>query len=446
MGTGQRFSLSSLGGVYPFCLLLSVSFPEDADFFVYFAKGVNAVTQAISYCAGRDLLLEVTRPLDTEAIPLKDCADRILGRDLVAGENVPPFDRSPYDGYAFCAADSADASPEHPVTLRILEEIPAGGVPHFSVTKGCAVKILTGAPIPPGADAVTMLERTKFTPDSVTLLAPSRPGSNIVRAGEDVRKGQLLAKAGTPIDPGLMGVLAAQNVPRPTVYRVPRIGILSTGDELLEVGDAPRDGGIYNANQYMLISLLTRLGCRPILLGTAPDRTEDICQGILEGLARCDGLILTGGVSAGDYDLTPAAMELAGARLLFRGVDLKPGMACAYGIRDGKLICGLSGNPASSMTNFCAVAAPALKKLCGRRDFLPSLFPVRLAEGFAKSSRATRLLRGRLDISGGEVRLCPSGAQGNVVLSSTIGCNAMAIVPPGSGPVPAGTVLQAFLI
>ena len=400
----------------------------------------------ISYLDAQNMLVELTKPVNTESIPLKACSGRILGQDLIAKENVPPFDRSPYDGYAFRSADTVAASAECPVTLKVLEEIPAGGISHFPVTEGCAVKILTGAPIPEGADAVTMFERTNFTADTVSLYESYKSGSNIVRTGEDVRQGQVLAEAGTPIDPGLLGTLASQNIPEPVVYRVPKVGIISTGSELLDVGDDPQDGKIYNSNQYMLVSLLTQLGCEPIILGSAVDQVDVICQHILEGLDRCNALILTGGVSVGDYDLTPAAMERASAEILFRGVDLKPGMACAYGIKDSKLICALSGNPASSMTNFHAIAAPALKKLCGHANFLPNTFPVKLANGFPKKSRATRLLRGRLDLSGGEARMVVPREQGNVVLSSTIGCDLMAVIPAGSGPIPAEAVLQAFLI
>lgn len=399
-----------------------------------------------SFADARDMLLGRVHPVDTQPLPLAQCAGRILGEDLIARENVPAFHRSPYDGYAFRSGDTAAASREHPVTLRVLEEIPAGGISHVPVTAGCAVKILTGAPIPEGADAVTMFEKTKFTADSVTLFAPVAPGSNIVRAGEDVEKGQVLARAGTLIDPGLMGTLASQNIPEPLVYRPLQVGILSTGSELLDVGEPEVAGKIYNSNQYTFLSLLARMGFQPLLLPSVPDRTEDICKGILEGLSRCDALILTGGVSVGDYDLTPAAMEMAGAELLFRGVTLKPGMACAYGIREGKLLCGLSGNPASAMTNFLAVAAPALKRMAGQADFLPKAFPVKLANDFPKKSKLPRLLRGKLDISTGEVRMIVPAGQGNAVLSSAIGCDVMALVPGGSGPVPAGTVLEAFQI
>lgn len=403
------------------------------------------MSQLICYTDARNMLLNLATPVTTEQVPLPQCSGRILGQDLIAKENVPPFDRSPYDGYAFRSADTTGASREHPVTLRILEEIPAGGVSHYPVTEGCAVKILTGAPIPPGADAVVMFEKTQHTEQTVTLFEESASGSNIIYTGEDIQAGQVLAQSGTMIDPGLMGSLAAQNVSSPTVFRIPKVGILSTGSELLEVGAPHEPGKIYNSNQYMLSAALTQLGCEPVILGSAVDQTEQIAACLLQGLAQCDALILTGGVSVGDYDLTPAAMEMAGVKILFRGVDLKPGMACAYGVKDGKLVCGLSGNPASSLTNFYAVACPALKKLCGYRDYLPAEFSVKLAQGFPKKSKETRLLRGQLNLRGGEVWLQIPKEQGNVILSSTIGCNVMAIVPAGSGPVPAGSVLTAFM-
>lgn len=404
------------------------------------------MSNLISYSDARDLLLRLTKPIETERLPLSQIPGRILAQDIAAKENVPPFDRSPYDGYAFRAADTAQASPEHPVTLKILEEIPAGSVSHYPVTEGCAVKILTGAPIPEGADTVLKFESTKFTKDTVTIFTPCRSGDNIVRTGEDVQVGTILAKPGMPIDPGLIGTLASQNIPMPTVYRVPKIGILSTGSELLEVGSESQPGKIYDSNRYMLATAVHRMGCTPVMLGHAVDSAEEICALIQQGLTDCDLLLLTGGVSVGDYDLTPAAMELAGVELLFRGVALKPGMACAYGIKDGKLVCGLSGNPASSLTNFYAIAAPAIRKFCGWRDFMPLEIPVTLVEGFKKKSPSTRILRGRLDLSDGTARMHISGSQGNVVLSSTIGCDVMAIIPAGSSPLPAGSKLTAFFL
>lgn len=400
----------------------------------------------LDFVAARDILLTHVSPVHTEALTLSDCIGRILANDLCALENVPPFDRSPYDGYAFRAADVEHASSETPVTLQILEEVPAGAVPTKTVTEMTATKILTGAPIPDGADVVIPYELTKLTEKTVTIFAPVKSGSNIVRIGEDIKKGQVLADTGMEIDTGLTGTLASQGISYPEVYRRPLVGIISTGNEVIEIDEPLAAGKIRNSNRYTLAAALEHIGCNAFYLGIAGDSPSAIAALINEGLEKCDALLLTGGVSVGDYDFTPEAMEIAGVNILTHGVNLKPGMACAHGVKDGKLVCGLSGNPASSLTNFYAIVQPALKKLCGRQDCIPVEFTVTLKNEFKKKSPATRLLRGKLDLSDGNVTLvCPKD-QGNVVLSSTIGCNAMAIVPAGSGPLPAGTKLKGFII
>lgn len=404
------------------------------------------MSKFISHTEGRSRMLARVCPVDTEEVPLSRLSGRILAQDITARESIPPFDRSPYDGYAFRAADTAQASPETPVTLRILEEIPAGSVSHYPVTEGCAVKVLTGAPIPEGADAVTKFERTEFTSRTVTIFEPCKSGSNIVRAGEDVRAGEPLAMTGTVVDAGLLGTLASQNIPAAPVYRIPKIGIISTGSELVEVGSPRIPGKIYDSNRYMLCAAVRKLGMEPVLIGQAADNVADILACIRQGLAQCDGLLLTGGVSVGDYDLTPDAMEQAEVELLFRGVDMKPGMACAYGIWKGKPVCALSGNPASAITNFHVIAAPVLRKLSGQAECIPQEISVKLANGFRKKSPGTRFLRGILDLSEGTVRMRVPSEQGNVVLSSAIGCNVMAIIPAGSEPVAEGTELKGFLI
>ncbi len=304
-----------------------------------------------------DLLLSQVSAVGMEQVSLSECGGRVLAQDLIAQENVPTFDRSPYDGYAVCAADTAFAAKEHPVTLRVLEEVPAGAVPTQA-----------------------------------------------------------------------------------------KVALLSTGSELVEADAAPGAGKIRNSNRYMLEAALKQIGCEPVYLGIAGDSVADISARLNEGLAECDALVTTGGVSVGDYDLTPAAMERCGAETLFRGVDMKPGMACAYGVKEGKLICGLSGNPASALTNFYAVALPVLKKLTGRNTYLAQEIQIRLSNGFSKKSPKTRFLRGKLELKDGAVCMQLPKDQGNVVLSSTIGCDVMAVVPAGSGPLEAGTVLKGFLL
>lgn len=395
----------------------------------------------------RQLLLDAVVPVGTERISLGDCTGRVLAQDVVAQENIPSFDRSPYDGYAFCAADAVNASKETPVVLRILEEVPAGTVPAAAVTKGTAVKILTGAPIPKGADAVVPYEQTAFTGESVTLFSPAKSGQNVVRAGEDVKKGDLLARKGSEIDAGLAGVLASQGIVMPEVCRMPKIGILSTGRELVEAETAVLERGmIRDSNRLMMMIALKELGCECVDLGIAQDSAEEIGAALRRGLDVCDAIVSTGGVSVGDYDLMPDALKLVGGKLLFRGVEMKPGMACAYAVCEGKLICGLSGNPASAFTNFHVIAVPALRKLMGRREFLHRNIRLRLTEGFGKNSPVSRFLRGKLELEDGMTRMSIQKEQGNVVLSSTVGCDVMAVIPAGSGPVPAEAELDGFLL
>jgi molybdopterin molybdotransferase len=226
------------------------------------------------------------------------------------------------------------------------------------------------------------------------------------------------------------------------------VGLLSTGSELLEVGEASVPGRIYNSNRYTFAAELSRMGFDVRWLGTAPDSVDEIRALLEEGLRTCDAVLSTGGVSVGDYDVTAKAMEEAGAGILFRGVSMKPGMACAYGVREGKLVCGLSGNPASSLINFHVIAAPAFRRIAGwaADRTLPSPFPVALAEGFGKPSPLPRFLRGRLDLSDGGTRMRLSPDQGNIVLSSSIGMDMIALVPAGSGRLEAGTMLEGFLI
>ena len=404
------------------------------------------MNSTIEFTQARDLLLELVTPVETEQIGLTDCAGRVLAKDLVAQENIPPFDRSPYDGYALRAEDIRCATRETPVTLDIVEEITAGAVPSRPVVAGTAAKILTGAPIPQGADCVCMFERTQFTKETVTLFAPLASGENVVRAGEDVRAGTVLARCGALIDAGIAGTLAAQGQAMVKVFRKPRIGLISTGDEVVEA-DAPlQPGKIHNANRHVLEVALRQNGFEPVYLGLAGDCVTAIAGWIAQGLQSCDAVLLTGGVSVGDYDLTPAAMKNAGVEVLVQGVNLKPGMACAYGAKDGKIVCGLSGNPASALTNFYCVVLPALRKLAGRETCIPPEITLTLAQGFGKKSRNTRVLRGRLDLSGGTANMILPGSQGNVVLSSTIGCDVMAIVPAGSGALAQGTKLKGFML
>ena len=407
------------------------------------------MTSTILSCEeARKRLLQFTGPVGTEMIQLSDCLGRILAEDIRAAADVPDWPRSAFDGYAFRAADTSSASPETPVTLHILEEVPAGKVPETRLTEGTAVRILTGAMLPEGADSVEMFEKTEFTETSVTLFHPGRPGNNVVPRGEDAVRGQLLAAKGTKIDPGLMGVFASQGLREIPVFRIPKVGVISTGTEVVELGSVLPRGKIYNSNRALFEGELRKLGVRPVRVGIARDSVREIRELLELALDTCDAVLLTGGVSVGAYDLTGKAILEAGGEPLFSGVAMKPGKACFYAVRDGKMICALSGNPASAMTNYHAVAKAGLKRLCGwnQGDCFPAEIRVALKEDFPKKSKNERWVRGRLDLSDGTVRIDVPKQQKNSALSSTVGCDVMAVIPAGSGPLPAGTVLQGYLM
>jgi molybdopterin molybdotransferase len=402
--------------------------------------------QNMDYRLAREYLLEKIAPMDRlEQVPLAQAVGRVLAEPVYATGDVPPFDRSPFDGYAFQAADTQNAE-QQPVTLRILEEVPAGSMWKQTVTPGTATKILTGAPVPPGADAVTKYEDTIFNAETVTISKTFQSGDNVVPRGEDVQKGQQLATAGTIIDSALLGTLAAQGITAPLVYAVPKVGIITTGSELVEPGTPLTGGKIVNTNQYTFRAAVAQAGCEPIFLGTPGDDPEAIAAAIAQGLPQCDLLISTGGVSVGDYDFTPDAMERAGAALHIRTLKLKPGGASAYGFAGKTLLCGLSGNPASALTNFYAVVLPVLRRLRGLSTPHLTEIPVILGEDFNKKSPKTRLIRGILDLTTGENVMHVSRAQGNGVLHSLIGCDLLAEIPAGSPRLSAGTKLTAYLI
>ena len=376
------------------------------------------------------LLAAQVQPVSMEYVPLTASLGRVLGETVRAESDVPPFDRSPFDGYSFRGEDSQNATPEHPVTLRIIEEIPAGSVGKKRVVRGTAAKILTGAPIPLGADCVCKFEDTEFTETSVTLHKPYRSGSNIVLRGEDLTAGDVVAEQGMVIDSALMGTLATQNLAEPKVYRRPLAGIVTTGSELCGVGEALTGGKIVNSNRYTFQGVLQNTGCVTEFFGCPGDTVEEIAAAFSQAAEACDVMITTGGVSVGDYDLTPDALQAAGGTVLMQNMQLKPGGKCCFGTI-GK-------------TAFYAAVLPAIRKLCGRRNWALEQIPVTLLEDFPKKSPKPRLLRGKLELSGGVVGMHITGEQGNGILHTMVGCNVLALVPPGSGPLPKGTVLQGF--
>lgn len=391
-------------------------------------------------------LLEKCPQMGEEYVNLTDALGRILSMDVKAQESIPPFDRSPYDGYAFRAEDTEKATGENPVIFEVIEEVPAGYAPKYKVSQGQAVKILTGAPIPEGANAVIKYEATESKGNLVSIFHSIKTGENVIYAGEDVKSGETIAYKGTVITPPIMGLLAAIGINNIPVYQRPKIAIVSTGDELLDAIEPLTPGKIRNSNSYTLHGYIESIGAKPLIIGIAKDKAEEVASFIKEGLEKADMVITTGGVSVGDYDVVGRSVDLIGAETLYWKIDIKPGSPTLVAVKDGKLILGLSGNPAAAMIVFQLLCFPYIKKMAGWVDYQSPKLEVVLKKDFRKSSPTRRYLRGKLIYEEGIPVLDNTGEQANGILSSLIGSNLLAEVPAGSGPLKSGTKLTAFII
>lgn len=391
------------------------------------------------------LLTEQAAIPKRENVTLWRAVGRVLAENVVQTLPTPPFDRSSFDGFAFRSADAARATRQAPVELEIIDEILAGHGPSRTICPGTAARIMTGAPIPPGADAVRKFEWTEYDRKTVRLFSPAREGENIVRAGEDVAVGTRLAAAGTRIEDSLPGLLASQGLASVPVYERPVVSIVNTGTEIVNPGQARPEYSIYNSSLYSIAAYLTRQGLLPMSGGLVADEPNAITRRLEEVLPVSDMVITTGGVSVGDVDYMRQVLEDWGARILFWKLAMKPGGAMIAAVKDGKVILGLSGNPGAAMLGLMRVAQPFLRRLCGRRDYALESVPVRLREPLNKDSHRLRLLRGRLLLEDGQAWLTRANAQGPGDLSSLLNCDLLGEIPAGSGPVEAGALIRAYI-
>lgn len=383
---------------------------------------------------------------ETETVPLFKAQGRVLAESVEAKMNVPPFDRSPYDGYAVRGEDTACATREAPVVLRIIEELPAGTAPEKTVTAGTAAKILTGAPVPPGANAIIKYEDTEFTESEVRIFSPIKPDTDIIYAGEDVKAGTVLVERGKLVTPAVAGSAAGQGYAGLKVYKKPRVCVMSTGSELLEPGDEYRPAKIYNSNVYTIGAYLERMGAECISLGCVPDDEEMIASKISEALETCDMVVTTGGASVGDYDYALRAVRRAGAEPLFWKVSMKPGGSLVASHKNGKPIIGLSGNPGAAIIALLQVCAPLVRRLCGLKNTEPEALELKLHGDYRKKSPKQRFIRGRLLIENGEAFFVVNEGQGNGVVSSFIDSDLLGEIPAGGSPLNAGDKIKAYRI
>ncbi len=393
-----------------------------------------------------EIIKERVRVSETELISLDAADGRALAQMVTAKENIPPFDRSPYDGYAFRAQDVVCASKEAPVTLQIIEELPAGKAPTRSVGAGQAVKILTGAPIPEGADVVEKFEKTTYTKEWVQLEHPLPSGSNICKMGEDVKAGEIMVDQGIKMSPAMIGLMAGLGYSKLRVHKKLKAFIISTGSELVSIDSRLTPGKIRNSSSYMLRSTLGKWNIDAEIYGIVEDDAAKIARAIESCSKTSDVILTTGGVSVGDYDLVEEALTRMGAEILFWGLLMKPGMAFVAAVYQGTLILGLSGNPSAAAASLHMVGRPVLFYMAGMKQEPRTRCKVRLLQDFPKKSPSRRFIPGVLRIIDSEAWLDVRGDQGNGMLSIWNACNLIGELPKGTPPLKKGSVIDAYYL
>lgn len=416
------------------------------------------------------IILEKIHPVEAEWVPLTKSLNRVLAEVVVSEVNVPPFANSAMDGYAIRAADSQDASSQIPVMLKVIDNVPAGATSSKNLAPKTAIRIMTGAPIPEGADAVIRFEETsEYTPplkgggelaaDEVLIYHSVAPGDNMRPVGEDIKAGQVILEVGHRLRPQDIGVLAAIGQAKVLVHRRPRVAILATGDELVDVAERIEPGKIRNSNEYTQAALVEKYGGEPIMLGIARDTVEDLTAKIRAGLAQKVDLFLTSaGVSVGDFDMVKNVLAAEG-EMQFWQVAIKPGKPLAFGSlcsRDeaGRIISrvpliGLPGNPVAAMVAFEVFARPAILKLSGQRSFAKTSVRASLDEEITNSGRR-HYMRAfvYLEPDGYHVTTRGSGVQvqGSGILTSLVWANGLAVVPENVTYLPPGTLVEVWIL
>jgi len=367
--------------------------------------------------------------LGVEKVSLLDTLGRVLGEDIVALRDNPPWDNSAMDGFAVRYEDIKQAhAVTTPTMLTVIEDVPAGKFPAKAVGKGEAIRIMTGAPIPKGADTVLKVEDTENQPTWVKVFKEEKKGANIRPQGEDVRKGDCIIPKGKAIRPAEAGMLAILAKPFVFVSQRPRVAILSTGDELADLDERFSEEKIVNSNSYGIAAAVQEAGGLPMLLGIAKDRPDDLKAKISQGV-NADFLVLSGGVSMGDYDFTKPVFQELGGEMNFWKLAIRPGQPVAFGKIGKTLAFGLPGNPVSSMVTFEQLVRPAILKMCGSQVLARPVVQAIFQEKFSKRPDRRHFLRGILWMENGMLMVRTTGSQGSGILTSMVKANGLIDIP-----------------
>jgi len=424
---------------------------------------MKEVTKMISVEEAQEKLLAVVNILEKEDVPILDSIGQVIAEDIYSEINVPPLDNSAMDGYAVQSADVEGATPEKPVLLRVIDTVAAGSISGKVVVPGTAIRIMTGAPVPQGADTVVQFENTDEVQrqeeasgqpiKEIGIVQRAEAGLNIRRAGEDIRKGALIFNRGTIIRPAEVGVLASLGKTQVRVISRPVVAVLATGDELVEVGKPLPAGKIYNSNTYSIAAMIRHYGGIPKILGIALDTEKSLVNSLRRGL-DADMLITSGGVSMGDYDVVKDVLASEG-EISFWTVRMKPGKPLAFGTINGrgktgapKKIphLGLPGNPVSTMVTFEMFARLAIHKMMGKKSLKKPEVKATLEGRIANRDGRRVFARGIVEKRGEHYFVRPTGPQGSGVLTSMSLANGLVIVPEDRAEARDGDIVRVMML
>ena len=413
-------------------------------------RDLTAMYPMLSIEEARERVLAGLVPLEAESVPILEALGRVLARDVMAGYDIPPHANTAMDGYAIQSKDTQEASPDNPVRLRVIAELPAGYVSSEPVVPGTAIRIMTGAPIPAGADAVVRFERTRKDGEFIEITQPVPAGKEVRYAGEDVKKGSVVLRRGRRLRPQDVGMLASIGVIEAEVTRRPRVGVLATGDELVSIAAPLTPGKIRNANGYSNAAQVLKYGGEPVLLGIASDSDEEIKEKIRRGIEEgVDLIVVSGGVSVGDFDVVKKVLAQEG-EIDFWRVRMKPGKPLAFGhISIGSKrvpVLGMPGNPVSAMVSFEMFARPMILTLLGASDVEHRAVSAVLADAISSKDDRRHFVRVRLAETEHGYLAHLTGDQGSGILTSMVEADGLAVIPEQWHSVEPGARVRVILL
>jgi molybdopterin molybdotransferase len=394
-----------------------------------------------------DDVLSVVGPLSDLDLSLLDAHGCVLAEDIVAPTSLPSFDNSSMDGYAVRAADVATATENAPVRLPVVGDIAAGSTAAYSVQPGLCVRIMTGAPMPPGADAIVPVEWTDGGVSAVEIRRAPEPGVYIRRVGEDVREGERVLEAGARIRAAQIALIAAVGRSRVRVRPKPRVVVISTGSELIEVGAPTRPGTLYDSNSFALTAAAREAGALAFRVGIVPDDPQRLMDAIEDQLVRADLIVTSGGVSAGAYDVVKEVLGRLGT-VRFERVAMQPGMPQGFGVIGEERVpfFGLPGNPVSSMISFEVFVRPAIRRMLGAEPVHRPRVRARLTEAVRSPAGKRQYVRARLDVREGEYAVTPVGGPGSHLIAGYAAADSLIEMPEDTTDAPAGSVVTVMLL